>query len=237
MEIKLILLLITAHLLSDFIFQNQEMTDKKEEKTFTPYHIYHILIIGGLSYILSFDVNFWIAAIPLTVIHLLIDMIKSRFIIQDQFNRHILFFIDQLSHLIFIVAIALAYSSLFGINFLFEIEIQTIAIISGFVFCAKPSNIVIKYIFEAFSIQTSEDKSKSTTEASLPNAGKLIGIVERFLVLALIIIGEYEAVGLIIAAKSILRFNQTKKSEYVLVGTLLSISIAVFVGILINLVN
>jgi len=49
--------------------------------------------------------------------------------------------------------------------------------------------------------------------------------------------GKYEAVGLIIAAKSILRFNETQKTEYVLVGTSLSISIAVFVGILIRLAN
>lgn len=53
-------------------------------------------------------------------------------------------------------------------------------------------------------------------ELTSPNAGRLIGIVGRFLVLALIILGEYEAVGLIIAAKSILRFNDTQKSEYVL---------------------
>lgn len=44
----------------------------------------------------------------------------------------------------------------------------------------------------------------------------------------------WEALGLIIAAKSILRFNATHKSEYVLVGTLVSFGIAVFCGILIN---
>ncbi len=74
-------------------------------------------------------------------------------------------------------------------------------------------------------------------DVSLPNAGKLIGIVERFLALALIIMGQYAAVGLIIAAKSILRINGTQKSEYVLVGTLISFSIAVFSGILINMIN
>jgi len=55
--------------------------------------------------------------------------------------------------------------------------------------------------------------------------------------LALILLGQYEAVGLIIAAKSILRFNATKKSEYVLIGTLLSFGIAAFTGIVINSIN
>ncbi len=62
-------------------------------------------------------------------------------------------------------------------------------------------------------------------------------ISERLLALALILIGQYEAVGLIITAKSILRFNATQKSEYVLVGTFLSFGITTFTGIAINLVN
>ena len=66
----------------------------------------------------------------------------------------------------------------------------------------------------------------------LPNAGKLIGIMERFLVLSLILVGQFSAVGLIITAKSILRFKSTQKNEYVLVGTLLSSGIAVIIGIL-----
>jgi hypothetical protein len=57
------------------------------------------------------------------------------------------------------------------------------------------------------------------------------------LALALIIVGQYEAVGLIIAAKSILRFNGTQKSEYVLIGTLLSFGIAASLGIFINLIK
>nr|WP_320119540.1 hypothetical protein [uncultured Marinifilum sp.] len=71
----------------------------------------------------------------------------------------------------------------------------------------------------------------------LPNAGKLIGLMERFLVLALILVNQYSAVGLIIAAKSILRFRDNKKNEYVLVGTLLSFGIATLLGILISLLS
>lgn len=65
----------------------------------------------------------------------------------------------------------------------------------------------------------------------LPNAGKLIGIVERLLAFALILSGQNSAVGLIIAAKSILRFRNTEHSEYVLVGSLLSFGIAIFLAL------
>ena len=57
--------------------------------------------------------------------------------------------------------------------------------------------------------------------------------MERFLVLALVLVGQFSAVGLIIAAKSILRFRSPIKNEYILVGTLLSFGIAVLIGILI----
>ena len=46
---------------------------------------------------------------------------------------------------------------------------------------------------------------------------------------------RYEALGLLIAAKSIIRFGdkETAKTEYVLAGTLLSILIAVLAGMMV----
>ena len=59
----------------------------------------------------------------------------------------------------------------------------------------------------------------------------MIGITER--ILTLIILGQYAAIGFIMAAKSILRFkeSQTQKAEYVLIGTMLSFGIAIMLGI------
>ena len=69
----------------------------------------------------------------------------------------------------------------------------------------------------------------------MQNAGKVIGVMERYMTLALILSSQFAAVGLIIAAKSILRFNAPQKNEYILVGTLLSFGFALLTGILINL--
>lgn len=65
------------------------------------------------------------------------------------------------------------------------------------------------------------------------NAGALIGTIERWLILIFVCLQRYDALGLLIAAKSIIRFgdSQTNKSEYVLAGTLLSIFIAVLAGL------
>ncbi len=64
----------------------------------------------------------------------------------------------------------------------------------------------------------------------------LIGYLERFLILTFIIFQQYTAIGLLIAAKSIFRYNTNRiTGEYILFGTLFSFSIAIFVGFFANL--
>ena len=48
--------------------------------------------------------------------------------------------------------------------------------------------------------------------------------------------GQYEAIGLLVAAKSILRFKDTDtaKTEYVLAGTFLSFAIAILCGLILS---
>ncbi len=229
MLIKLILLLFLAHLLSDFIFQSQSMSNKKKEKIFTWHHFKHGIVVGVLSYLASLNINFWIAAIILAILHLLTDIAKSA--LQLKYPRKNFFFIDQAIHIFIISGVAIIYSFIHSIYFLFNIELSSLITIIGFVFITKPTNIIIANLLNVFEIEIPETKKK---DESLPNAGKLIGIVERFLVLSLILIGEFASIGLILAAKSILRFNDTQKSEYVLVGTLLSFGFAVLIGIFIT---
>lgn len=77
-------------------------------------------------------------------------------------------------------------------------------------------------------------------ELSLASAGKWIGICERILILTFVLMGQYTAIGFLMTAKSILRFSEKEantqlKTEYVLVGTLLSFVTSAMIGILINL--
>jgi cytochrome c biogenesis protein CcdA len=76
-----------------------------------------------------------------------------------------------------------------------------------------------------------------TDHKSLPNAGKYIGIIERLFVLIFIVIGRWEVIGLLIAAKSVFRFNDLKErnnrklTEYILIGTLVSFGLAILAGL------
>jgi hypothetical protein len=70
--------------------------------------------------------------------------------------------------------------------------------------------------------------------AGLKNGGKLIGNLERALIFFLVLFNMPSVIGLIAAAKSILRFGEIKTdwkiAEYVLIGTLMSFLIAIVLG-------
>jgi hypothetical protein len=65
------------------------------------------------------------------------------------------------------------------------------------------------------------------------NRGRVIGNLERVLLVAMAVVGSYEAMGLIIAAKGLIRikeFEHRDFAEYFLVGTLTSVTVAVVAG-------
>lgn len=76
------------------------------------------------------------------------------------------------------------------------------------------------------------------TYSSPPRSrGKLIGYIERLLVIILTVIGAYPSIAFIIAAKSIARFKQLDDrnwAEYFLLGTLSSILLGLVLGLIVK---
>jgi hypothetical protein len=75
-------------------------------------------------------------------------------------------------------------------------------------------------------------------ESALPNAGLYIGWLERLLIVTAVLMKSPAVIGLIFAGKSIARFTELKDqrfAEYFLIGTFLSVAIALLGGILIQL--
>ena len=104
----------------------------------------------------------------------------------------------------------------------------------GWLLALKPANILIFLILETCKVNINPTKND---EHGNFHSGELIGWLERGLILVFVIMSQYEAIGFLIAAKSILRFSEAskgdEKSEYVLTGTLLSLAIALCLGILV----
>jgi hypothetical protein len=69
------------------------------------------------------------------------------------------------------------------------------------------------------------------------NAGRIIGTIERIIILIFISIGQYSAIGLILTAKSIARYDKIAKekdfAEYYLLGTLISTLSVIVVSFLV----
>ncbi|MFW5754633.1 MAG: DUF3307 domain-containing protein [Marinilabiliaceae bacterium] len=234
----LLLLQFLAHLMADYVFQPHSWSIRKSRSVFTRYHFIHGLIVFVFSWLLSFDPGFWAAALVLTMAHVTLDFMKSYAQKWFRQRKNNYFFTDQLTHLVIIGLVVWGYENIYGIDFMVDISFKTIATVTAFVFCLKPANILIKHIFIAFSIESPDELEKNVSgyaeERSLPNAGKVIGIVERLLVLTLILVGQFSAVGFLIAAKSILRFGEHRKNEYILIGTLLSFGMAIIFGVLLS---
>ena len=227
----LLIFQITAHLLADFIFQPQRWCNLKESKWISKIYFYHAVIVFACSWILSFSFSFWWAALLIALSHLLIDIMKS-YLFQKEIWKKKLFFVDQFLHLAVITGIVYWFSRNRHLDSTFFIPLNWIFIIFAFIVCTKPANIFIKKFMEANDILP-------MNENTLLKAGRIIGSLERVISFTLIAFNQFAAVGFIIATKSILRFRDldTAKTEYVLIGSLLSFGIAILVGVAYQLIH
>ncbi len=229
MMCKLLILQLLAHSVSDFYLQTEKSCKSKADNAFKSRHLYiHVLITFACAWLFSMSLGYWWAALLIAVLHLVIDGLKS--ICKDLKGA---FFIDQLLHLLVIVAAVMLYNKVSAIALPTWLpETRVLLWVVAFMFCLRPANFFIQNIFKEANISI-PDGGK---EDNLPNAGHVIGNVERMLTLVFVMLGQYEAIGFLLAAKSLLRFRETDtvKSEYVLVGTLLSFGMAILVGVAAN---
>ena len=228
---ELLLLQFIAHLCLDYFFQTDKLAKQKNTIGFkSPFLYWHALVCFALAWLFSLQLSFVLAAGIIAITHFLIDGFK-RHLNNSKYLGRYTFFIDQAAHLVILTLVVILFDKWYGINpsINFSINFKYLLIITGYLVCLKPANIFIREVFKATEIQVSSDNE-------MPNAGKVIGVLERILTLTFIIISQYSAVGFLIAAKSILRYgnNETLKTEYVLIGTMLSFGIAVIAGIIIN---
>lgn len=225
--------IILAHILGDFLLQPKGWVRIKEQKKAASVQLYaHALIHGILILLLLWDWHLWPFALSIAGIHFVIDAIKLYS--QKAGNKTQWFIIDQLLHL----------ATLFVIWFLWfkpGWQIRTLGqdpvfwlYVTALLFLTAVSNIIIKTLLTNWAIKIADGEN-----ASLTNAGKYIGMLERLFVFLFILIGHWEAIGFLLAAKSVFRFGDLKESkdrkltEYILTGTLLSFGIAMITGVIV----
>lgn len=256
----LFLLLISGHLLGDFYLQPTVLA-KGKAKNFLALLLHSVIytisiVIFLLPYISQYMLWFLLV---LFVSHIVVDWIKLQFLRMASQNTKIkpmIFIVDQIVHIAIIFVIAYIHANNWYIisNFIgtclqdfwqgmqVNIEPETLLrYLLIFLIIGKPANCLIKEINHPTNIQKPYRQAppllKATAqETEYKNAGSLIGTLERILVAIMVILGQYAAVGLIFTAKSITRYDKITKepsfAEYYLVGTLLSVLIAVVSALL-----
>lgn len=224
--------LILAHILGDFLLQPNNWVKAKEEKKALAWQLYaHVLIHCLLSLLLLFDLTDWKLVVIIAFNHLIIDYVKLKF--QTENSKITWFIVDQIAHLAVIL-----FFGLYWLNKekeLLEVLFSNsfIILVTAVCFLTQPVSIIMSVLIKPWSDVIPNEKGQS-----LKNAGKYIGILERLLVFVFICTNHFEAVGFLLATKSVFRFGDLKESkerkltEYILIGTLLSFGIALFVGLL-----
>ncbi|HZE86071.1 MAG TPA: DUF3307 domain-containing protein [Puia sp.] len=222
--------LILAHLLTDFVLQPSQWVKDRNERHFASAKLYLHGLVTALVAWAMIGWYYWPVALVILVTHTAIDGWKSY---QERNARY--FIIDQLLHL---AVIAGCWYFTFDGGSVIHLYWQQLnndphawIVIAAFVFITTPAGILIGQLTKQWS-----QKISDVEKSSLVNAGKWIGIAERIIVLILVLQNQYSAIGLLVTAKGIIRFSEKDrpevKTEYLVIGTLLSIGTAIIAGVL-----
>lgn len=234
----LFLKLLLAHILGDFVFQTKSMVQKRKENV--AYLLAHVLIHAGLLAIFLYDeIQLrWMLIAAVAFSHLAIDSLKIWFESKYPTKPLLYFCIDQLLHIFVLIAAVCYLYGLQSIDFSQFFSAKSLLYLIAFLLIVAVSPIFLRLFFSKWN---HEFEFQNKRRDSLVDAGLVIGIMERLLIVLFIQLGFLEGIGFLLAAKSIFRFGDlanakdTKFTEYILVGTLVSFVIAIAIGYALNL--
>jgi hypothetical protein len=232
-------LLFLGHVLGDFVFQTDELATSKHRFRPLLSHAGIVLVVHVVTFVPLLTPRTALVVGFVGVSHLLIDAVSAR-VRRRKTASATLFLGDQLAHLLVILVgwslmdasawtVAPVVTALGGVDGLPWSEMTTAALyVSAFVFAHEGGNAIVRGVLP-------EEGPESTGDDL--EAGSLIGSLERWIVLLLGLAGRWESVALVVAAKSVARFEELKKrafAEYFLVGTLASVLVAIVLVVVVS---
>lgn len=223
--------LLLAHLLGDFVFQSKKWVDDKVAKKHKSKYLYiHLGVHAVLLLVfLNFQSNYFWAIGIILISHFSIDLLK---IYLTKYVNHLyLFLADQFLHLL-VLALVVGFYYPYRLSFEALFSSHHLLLIVALIFLSFVSAIIMKHVMSGFKFE------ENLSDDSLKNAGKIIGILERLFVFGFIVLGQWQVIGFLLAAKSVFRFGDLsrakdrKLTEYILIGTLISFGLAILVGLI-----
>lgn len=233
-------LLVLGHVTADFALQSRWMLANKDRPAGLAAHGAVVFAVHAVAMLPMLTGRVLGLLVAVAVVHALVDGVKARLQAGAETSLGV-FLGDQVLHLLVLLA---AWSSLSpaaweaswliaaadGVPYQVWTWTTTGAVyVSGVVFLHHGGNAIVQGVLPA--------EGPGVAETGLDGAGRVIGTLERLLVLGLALAARWEAVALVIGAKSIARFEELKSrpfAEYFLVGTLASVLVAVLVALLVQ---
>lgn len=230
-----------AHFLADFLLQTDAMVRDKHRLLVL---LGHVGIVTATSWAaLGFAPTPLLLAI-LAATHLAIDLVKIRHgraaVRKGQPAGFAAFITDQAAHLLTIAVVASLWPgawagglwaspvALAAVPGLARVP-EAMALGAGTIATVWTGGYAVRDLMAGLKLP-----ADPADDSSLPQGGQLIGRLERLMILMLILANQPDGIGLLIAGKSILRFNELankasdrRASEYVIIGTLASFAWAI----------
>lgn len=249
---NLFLLALCAHLTSDFLLQNDHLVAAKNAGRIWA-HLKHGLLVTVLTLLATHCYGLKAAffyGLLVGLAHLLLDSAKA-FLEKGKSagTKLLLFLLDQGLHLLVLFAffplfptttpdpkVIAFYQRLRPATPVFALELPAS-------FTAYPLEkilwIAVTYLAAVFggAVFTNRILAWLTEDAQEEKTRRLssaIGIMERLILITLVAVDAVSAIGFVLAAKSLARYQELNKrdfAEYYLVGTLTSFSLSLFAGL------
>ena len=238
----IVAILISVHLLADFLFQTSAYSEKKRKKLkplLLHCFIYFIVFEIVLLPILQFKKAFLLGMI-ISVLHFFINFTKNK--LEKSFPQRRLqiwiFSINQLIHFVILIGIYYIFNLANSVSNLYlKLEgyenFKTIILyISVFSIIFEPASLFIRKLFTSIAPKTYPKENLEELKA-----GNIIGKLERIIIAILLLNNQFGVIGFVLTAKSIARFKQMEDKNFAekyLIGTLTSFLIVLVTVLLLK---
>jgi hypothetical protein len=213
-------LLLAGHMLGDFVFQTRWMIERKRRAGGLLAHAVVLALCHFVCLIPFLGGPVAAATLVIAVFHVAVDGLKAQ--LSHRLPGRILewFTLDQALHLASLVAAWLVLLPRAGLIDPFAAAAPRLfavgVVMAAFAFNVNGMSCVVESVL--LRLQMTEDQG--------PPVGRAIGILERMFALTLVLLDRWDALGFLVAAKSLARFkdlDDRRRAEYYLVGTLISL--------------
>ena len=263
------IVLLLGHILGDYYFQSDELARRRERewRAVILHCVYYFACMAGVfALCVAASEHMLLPLLAAGAAHFVIDALKYAALQSEwvrQRRRSHIFLLDQALHLASLCAIRqFMCQGLAVYGYLTRVPAGwpalPLSLVLAVLIILKPVGVFISQSALAELRKAAPDAADETDEtdktdkspapiaedtanghADATPSGQAIGYLERVVIFFLLLYGELGAIGFVLTAKSVARFNDIEhdrtKAEYFLIGTLLSVASAFVVTIALGL--